>query len=57
MQWSANLKQAGGFAGAGGENDGASVDAFLGEGGFIDVRDAFGLAVFADERRSEPSRQ
>src|SRR5712692_387952 len=42
-------EQARGFAGAGGNDDGARVHALFRERGFVDVGDAFGLAVFVDE--------
>ncbi len=45
-------QQARGFAGAGSQNNGASVDAFFGACVFIDIRDAFRLAIFADDDRA-----
>src|SRR5580692_891745 len=41
-------QQARGFAGAGCENDGASIYAFLSARGFVDVRNAFSFAVLAE---------
>ena len=42
-------EQARGFAGAGGHDDGAGVDAFFRARGFVNVGDAFGFAFFVDK--------